>query len=132
MQSYWTSHAPGGAVTVVDIDSAGDPYSDLRTAFQAAKDAVRTAAVLGGASDGGDKAVQDAYHAGLVPPFWPERHQTLLRRAVADGSRGANRVLAHESRLGRITRYHRAPAPPGVYLRESRHSWMRAFRSCIA
>lgn len=69
MQAYWTSHVPAGAVTVVDIDSAGDPYSDLRTAFQATKDAVRTAAVLGGASDGGDKAVQDAYHAGLVPPF---------------------------------------------------------------
>jgi hypothetical protein len=69
MQSYWTSHVPAGAVTVVDMDSSGDPYSDLRNGFQAAKDAVRTAAVLGGASDGGDEAVQDAYHAGLVPPF---------------------------------------------------------------
>ena len=27
------------------------------------------AAVLGGASDGGDEAVQEAYHAGLVAPF---------------------------------------------------------------
>jgi hypothetical protein len=69
MQSYWTSHVPAGAVTVVDIDSAGDPYSDLRTSFQAAKDAVRTAAVVGGATDGGDQAVQDKYHAGLVAPF---------------------------------------------------------------
>jgi predicted esterase len=69
MQTYWINHVPAGAITVVDIDSAGDPYSDLRTAFQAAKDAVRTSAVLGGASDGGDEAVQDAYHAGLVPPF---------------------------------------------------------------
>jgi predicted esterase len=69
MQSYWTANVPAGAVTVVDIDSAGDPYSDLRTSFQAAKDAVRTAAVLGGAGDGGDEAVQGAYHAGLVPPF---------------------------------------------------------------
>ena len=69
MQSYWTTHVPAGAVTVVDIDTAGDPYSDLRTSFQAAKDAVRAAAVVGGATDGGDEAVQDAYHAGLVPPF---------------------------------------------------------------
>ena len=69
MQSYWTAHPGSGAVTVVDVDASGDPYSDLRDGFQAAKDAVRTAAVLGGASDGGDKAVHDAYHAGLVPPF---------------------------------------------------------------
>jgi hypothetical protein len=69
MQSYWTSHTPAGAITVVDIDTSGDPYSDLRTSFQATKDAVRTAAVVGGATDGGDEAVQKAYHAGLVPPF---------------------------------------------------------------
>jgi hypothetical protein len=69
MQSYWTANPGTGAVTVVDLDASGDPYSDLRSGFQAAKDAVRTAAVLGGASDGGDEAVQDAYHAGLVPPF---------------------------------------------------------------
>jgi pimeloyl-ACP methyl ester carboxylesterase len=69
MQSYWTTHVPAGAVTVVDIDTAGDPYSDLRTSFQAAKDALRAAAVVGGAADGGDEAVQEAYHAGLVPPF---------------------------------------------------------------
>jgi hypothetical protein len=69
MQAYWTTHVPAGAVTVVDIDAAGDPYSDLRTSFQAAKDAVRTAAVISGATDGGDAAVQGAYHAALVPPF---------------------------------------------------------------
>ena len=69
MQTYWTSHPPAAAPTVVDIDSAGDPYSDLRTSFQVAKDGVRTAAVLGGATDGGDEAVQEAYHAGLVAPF---------------------------------------------------------------
>jgi hypothetical protein len=72
MQAFWTTNVPGGAVTVLDIDSAstsGDPYSDLKTKFGVAKDAVRVAAVLGGATDGGDKAVLDAYHAGLVPPF---------------------------------------------------------------
>jgi hypothetical protein len=30
---------------------------------------VRTEAVVGGATDGGDAAVLDAYHALLVPPF---------------------------------------------------------------
>lgn len=67
MQSYWNSHTPAGAVTVVDIDSSGDPFSDLRTAFQAAKDAVRVAAVAGG--DDPEEAVQGEYHAGLVAPF---------------------------------------------------------------
>lgn len=69
MQAYWAAHVPAAPVTVVDIDSGGDPYSDLRTEFQAAKDAVRAAAVVGGATDGGDEAVLEAYHAGLVAPF---------------------------------------------------------------
>ena len=72
MEAFWTTNVPAGAVTVLDIDSAilsGDPYSDLKTKFGVAKDAVRAAAVLGGATDGGDQAVLDAYHAGLVPPF---------------------------------------------------------------
>ena len=69
MQSYWTS---ASAVTILDIDSgstSGDPYATLKTAFTAAKDAVRLAAVTSGASDGGDSAVLDAYHVGLVSPF---------------------------------------------------------------
>jgi hypothetical protein len=72
MQAFWTANVPSGAISVLDLDSAivsGDQFSDLKTKFGVAKDAVRTAAVLGGASDGGDKAVFDAYHAGLVPPF---------------------------------------------------------------
>lgn len=67
MQAYWTAHPPSGAVSVVDLDSSGDPYSDLRSGFQAAKDALRTAAVLSGKDE--DEAVQENYHAGLVPPF---------------------------------------------------------------
>ena len=47
--------------TVLDVES--------NTTFKAAEDAVRAAAVLGGASDGGDAAVFADYHAGLVPPF---------------------------------------------------------------
>lgn len=72
MQHYWTANPPTPAAVVLDVDSAsptGDPYAGIRTGFTAAKDAVRAQAVLGGASDGGDQAVLDAYHAGLVPPF---------------------------------------------------------------
>ena len=72
MQAYWTANVPAGAVTFLDVDSAitaGDPYSGIKTGFAAAKDAVRVAAVVGGASDGGDAAVLDAYHAALVAPF---------------------------------------------------------------
>lgn len=69
MQLFWSSHVPAGAVEVVDIDSSGEPFSDLRASFQAAKDAVRAAAVLGGATDNGDEAVLETYHAGLVAPF---------------------------------------------------------------
>jgi pimeloyl-ACP methyl ester carboxylesterase len=72
MQDYWTVTAPSASVTVVNMDASpasGDPYADLKNGFQAAKDVVRTAAVVGGASDGGNQAVFDAYHAGLLPPF---------------------------------------------------------------
>jgi hypothetical protein len=72
IQDYWAASAPTASVTVLNVDAApasGDPYTDLKNGFQAAKDLVRTAAVIGGASDGGDEAVFGAYHAGLVPPF---------------------------------------------------------------
>jgi poly(3-hydroxybutyrate) depolymerase len=72
MQDYWAASAPTANLTVVNVDAApdsGDPYADLKNGFQAAKDLVRTAAVLGGASDGGDEAVFEAYHPALVPPF---------------------------------------------------------------
>jgi hypothetical protein len=72
IQSYWSATAPTASVTVLDVDSAvssGDPYSDLKRQFSAAKDLIRTNAVIGGASDGGDAAVFENYHAGLVAPF---------------------------------------------------------------
>jgi hypothetical protein len=72
MQNYWAAAAPTASVTVVNVDASpdsGDPHADLKNSFQAAKDLVRTAAVIGGASDGGDEAVFEAYHPGLVPPF---------------------------------------------------------------
>jgi hypothetical protein len=73
IQNYWNTHAPAPAsVTVLDVDAAatsGDAYADIKTGFSAAKAVVAAAAVLGGASDGGDAAVADAYHATLVAPF---------------------------------------------------------------
>jgi hypothetical protein len=72
MQSYWTANPPTPPAVVLDVDSAspaGDPYAGIKTGFTVAKDAVRVQAVLGGASDGGDQAVLDAYHGTLVAPF---------------------------------------------------------------
>jgi hypothetical protein len=60
------------APVILDIDSpvaTGDPYGTLKDGFAAAVNLVRSNAILGGATDGGDAAVLDAYHAGLVPPF---------------------------------------------------------------
>ena len=72
MLGYWATHVPAGPVTVLDVDAAstsGDPYSDLKIAFAAAKTVVAGAAVNAGATDGGASAVLADYHAGLVPPF---------------------------------------------------------------
>jgi hypothetical protein len=72
MQDFWTASAPTASVTVLNVDAApdsGDPYTTQKNGFQAAKDLVRTTAVVGGAGDGGDAAVFSAYHAALVPPF---------------------------------------------------------------
>src|SRR5262249_7804498 len=72
MQAFWTANLPGAAVTVLDVDSAvtsGDMFATLKTAFAAAKDAGRAAAVICGATDCGDTATLDAYHARLVAPF---------------------------------------------------------------
>jgi hypothetical protein len=72
MQDYWEAVAPSAPVVVLDVDSAagtGDPFATLKTQFNIAKDLIRIDAVLGGATDGGDRAVLDAYHSSLVPPF---------------------------------------------------------------
>ncbi len=72
MQGYWAAHDPAAPATVLDVDSAAgasDPYATLKIAFAAAKAAVAAAAVAGGATDGGQSAVLEDYHAGLVPPF---------------------------------------------------------------
>ncbi len=72
MQSFWVSHPPAVAPVILDIDSpvaSGDPYGSVKTGFSVAEGLVRAAAIAGGATDGGDAAVLEDYHAGLVPPF---------------------------------------------------------------
>ena len=72
MQGYWAAQAPSAQATVLDVDSAvgsNDPYADVKNGFAAAKAAVIAAAIAGGATDGGQTAVLEDYHAGLVPPF---------------------------------------------------------------
>jgi len=61
MQNYWAS---ASTVTTLDIDSdveTDDPYAAQKEQFGAAKDLVELS--------GGDEAVLEAYHAGLVAPF---------------------------------------------------------------
>jgi alpha/beta superfamily hydrolase len=72
IQNYWTTNPPPGAVTVLDIDSSSspnDPFSSFKNGFSIAKDVVAATAVIGGAKDGGQSAVLNAYHATLVAPF---------------------------------------------------------------
>jgi pimeloyl-ACP methyl ester carboxylesterase len=72
MQDYWGANAPGSRVTVLDVDSPssnGDEFAAVKQAFAAAKQDVAANSVAGGATDGGATAVQDLYHADLVPPF---------------------------------------------------------------
>lgn len=72
MQNYWATVNPptgAGTFTVLDVDSApasGDPYTDVKSGFAAAKALVSASA---GGGSAGDLAVLQHYHAGLVPPF---------------------------------------------------------------
>jgi hypothetical protein len=69
MQNYWSANPPPAAVTVVDIDSSGGPYANVKTGFAAAVAAVEASAIAAGATDGGHAAVLQDYHAQLVAPF---------------------------------------------------------------
>lgn len=72
LAAYWTANGGGSMFSVLDVDSAvtaNDPYASEKTGFAAAQTLVRTAAVAGGATDGGDAAVFAAYHTTLVAPF---------------------------------------------------------------
>lgn len=76
LQTYWQNTAPASApFTVLDVDAAtsnDDPYEDVKHRFAVAKDIVRASAVAQGADDGGDEAVLELYHGGLVAPFCME------------------------------------------------------------
>ena len=73
VQNYWASRQPAvSGFYVLDIDSpatAADPYGALKSSFALAKQAVALAAIAQGATDGGQRAVFEAYHATLVAPF---------------------------------------------------------------
>ena len=56
-------------MTVLDVDSSGGQYADVKDEFRAAKDLIALDAILHGASDGGADAVRQIYHSALVPPF---------------------------------------------------------------
>jgi S-formylglutathione hydrolase FrmB len=70
MQAYWaTTTAP---VTILDVDSspvADDPYASIKDKFEIAKQIIAAKGVIEGGSDGGERAVLDAYHTTLVSPF---------------------------------------------------------------
>jgi len=72
MQGYWESTAPTAPVDVLDVDSVisgGEPYDDLKGRFVLAKAVIAASAVADGATDGGERAVIEAYHTTLVAPF---------------------------------------------------------------
>lgn len=72
LQAYWQNAASLPPFTILDVDAAttnDDPYEGVKRRFAIAKDLVRANAVAGGADDGGDEAVLEVYHAGLVAPF---------------------------------------------------------------
>jgi hypothetical protein len=73
MQGYWASHAPSTAsISVLDLESpvsVNDLHANLKQGFALAKEIVAVNAVAQGATDGGARAVAEAYHVTLVAPF---------------------------------------------------------------
>jgi alpha/beta superfamily hydrolase len=73
MQGYWASRAAAStSISVLDLESArlpNDPYANLKQGFALAKEIVAATAVSQGATDGGARAVAEAYHTTLVAPF---------------------------------------------------------------
>lgn len=84
MAAYWAAKAPAAARwSVLNVDAStsnDDPYEDVKRGFAIAKDLVRAAAVARGATDGGDEAVLDVYHGGLVAPFCMEAARDFFAR----------------------------------------------------
>ena len=73
MQDYWAALPPAATdITVLNLEApagGADPYGALKNDFVLARQAVALNAIAQGASDGGERAVFEAYHATLVAPF---------------------------------------------------------------
>ena len=72
MQNYWTANPPAAPSSVLNLEAAAtanDPYANLKQDFAVAKALVAAQAIAQGATDGGELAVAEAYHATLVSPF---------------------------------------------------------------
>ena len=72
MQNYWAAQAPSASISVLDLEAAAvanDPYANLKQDFAIAKALVAATAISQGATDGGELAVAEAYHAMLVAPI---------------------------------------------------------------
>jgi hypothetical protein len=73
LADYWASRQPAAtSVSVLDLEApvaTGDPYGNLKDGFLVARNLVAANAIASGASDGGQVAVFEAYHATLVAPF---------------------------------------------------------------
>jgi hypothetical protein len=72
MQGYLSANASTAPVTVLDVDSSINPsetYADIKAGFSSLKGIIEANAVAQGATDGGQAAVLQSYHASLVAPF---------------------------------------------------------------
>jgi dienelactone hydrolase len=81
---FRAQNGAGLQLTVLDVDDSAlsGPYLSTRAQFAAAKALVRRAAIEDGAtSAAADKAVKDAYHAGLVAPFCLREARAFLDSA---------------------------------------------------
>jgi hypothetical protein len=93
MQGFWSPPSPAavrsGLLTVLDVDSsptsAADPFAAAKVGFATVKAQTAAAAVAAGAKDGGQSAVIQAYHGGLVPPFCTVSARGFFQQVLASG-----------------------------------------------
>jgi predicted esterase len=72
LQDYWAQPPAASVVSVLNLEApivGGDVYGTLKQGFVLARQAVALNAIAQGATDGGQRAVFEAYHATLVAPF---------------------------------------------------------------
>ena len=81
---YVRAGSAAALVTEVDVDDtpgSSDPYRSVKIGFATAKLAVKLDAIKDGKS--GERAVADAYHAGLVAPFCLSAARGFFNAALA-------------------------------------------------